>query len=123
MIFRVPGWPSWVSIQLLISAQIMISQFVSSSPTLGSVLTVPNLLGILSAHPLLTRSLILSLKNKLFFKKKSLKGEITAMVGLQQLRELSLNSEYHKNKWIYRGKVVSGWKITKRRYQEKADSG
>ena len=43
-----PGWLSWLSVQLLISAQVMISRFVSSSPTLGSVLTVQSLLGILA---------------------------------------------------------------------------
>uniref|UniRef100_A0ABI7XXU5 Uncharacterized protein n=1 Tax=Felis catus TaxID=9685 RepID=A0ABI7XXU5_FELCA len=30
---RVPGWLSWLSIWLLISAQVMISRFVGSSPT------------------------------------------------------------------------------------------
>ena len=40
-----------VKCRLLVSAQVTISQFVTPSPTLGSVLTVWNLLGILS-HPL-----------------------------------------------------------------------
>ena len=47
----IPGAPVWLStlsIQLLVSSQVMISQFVSSNSTLGSVLTVQNLLGILS---------------------------------------------------------------------------
>ena len=35
----VPGWLSWWSVWLLISAQVMIAGFVSSSPTLGSTLT------------------------------------------------------------------------------------
>ena len=41
---------TWValSVKRLTSAQVMISQFMSLSPTLGSVLTVQNLLGILS---------------------------------------------------------------------------
>ena len=51
------GWASdsWVS------AQVMISQFVSSSPALGSLLTVKSLLGILSlSRPLLSLSVSLS---------------------------------------------------------------
>ena len=49
----VPGWLSQLSIWLLISAQAMISWFMSSNPASGSVLTVRSLLGILSlpAHP------------------------------------------------------------------------
>ena len=43
-----PGWLSWLSIQGLVSAQAVMSQFVSSSHTSGSVLTAQNLLGILS---------------------------------------------------------------------------
>ena len=42
----VPGRLSQLSVQLLISAQVMISQFVRSSPTSGSVLTVQRLLEI-----------------------------------------------------------------------------
>ena len=41
-----PGWLSQRSVQLLVSAQVMSSQFGSSSPALGSVLRVWNLLGI-----------------------------------------------------------------------------
>ena len=44
----VPGWLRWVSIRLLISAQVTISWFVSSSPMSGSALTVWSLLRILS---------------------------------------------------------------------------
>ena len=44
----VPGWLSRVRVQLLISAQVMISSFVSLSPASGSVLTARNLLDILS---------------------------------------------------------------------------
>ena len=43
-----PGWLSKLNVELLISAQVMISQFMSLSPTSGSVLTVWGLLGILS---------------------------------------------------------------------------
>ena len=43
-----PGCLSQLSIQLLISAQVMISQLVSSSPASGSALAVQGLLGILS---------------------------------------------------------------------------
>ena len=52
-------WGAWMA-QLVkhpMSAQVMISQFVGSSPVLGSVLTVRSLRGILSL------SLSLSLKN------------------------------------------------------------
>ena len=42
-----PRWLSWLSVRLLILAQIMISQFVSSSPTLVFVLIAQSLLGIL----------------------------------------------------------------------------
>ena len=61
-------WFSGLSLQLLISAQAMISQFVSSSPASGSVMTLQSLLGIpslptLSAPTPLTRALFsLSLK-------------------------------------------------------------
>ena len=43
----VPGWLSQI-IWLLILAQVIISQFMGLGPTSGSVLTVWNLLGILS---------------------------------------------------------------------------
>ena len=36
-----PGWLSWLSIQLLTSAQVMISWFMGLSPVSGSVLTMP----------------------------------------------------------------------------------
>ena len=45
---RVPGWLSWLSVRLLISPQVMISQFVGLSLALGSALTAQSLLGILS---------------------------------------------------------------------------
>ena len=43
-----PGWLSWVSIWLLVLAQVTISQFVKSSPASGFVLTAWSLLAILS---------------------------------------------------------------------------
>ena len=43
-----PEWLRQLSVPLLVSAQVMISRFVGSSPTLGSVPTVQGLLGILS---------------------------------------------------------------------------
>ena len=43
-----PGWLSGLSVPLLVSAQVMISQFVGSSPTSGSALTAQSLLEILS---------------------------------------------------------------------------
>ena len=39
------GTPGWLSHQLLISAQVMISQAMGSSPASGSVLTAQSLLG------------------------------------------------------------------------------
>ena len=76
-IFGAPGWLSPLSVQLLKSAQVMISRFVSSRPTWGSVLTAQSLdpasdslSPSLSAPPLLTVSLSLKI-NKL--KKKDVK--------------------------------------------------
>ena len=57
------GAPGWFNVQHLILAQVKISQFVGSSPTPGSALTVWRLCGILSpslsASPLLVLSLSL----------------------------------------------------------------
>ena len=68
-----PGWLSRLSVQLLVLAQVVISWFVSSNPTSGSVLTVRSLLGILSPSlslcPSYTLCLLLTI-NKLKFKKK-----------------------------------------------------
>ena len=52
----------------MISAQVMISWFVSLSPALGAVLVARSLLGILS--PSLCLSLSLSKRNKHFFTKR-----------------------------------------------------
>ena len=43
-----PGWLIQLSVWLLVSAQVMISQFVSSSPASGPVMSPQSLLGILS---------------------------------------------------------------------------
>ena len=43
----VPGWLSWLSVHLLVSAHVVISLFVGLSPASGSVLTAWSLLGIL----------------------------------------------------------------------------
>ena len=63
---RVSGWLSWLSIQLLVSAQVMIS-FCEFKPHIG--LTVWSLLGILppslSAPPLLALSLSIYLSLKI----------------------------------------------------------
>ena len=64
IIWGASGWLSRLGVQLLILAQVLISQFMGSSPawspTSGSVLTVWSLLGIfslpLSASPLLPLS-------------------------------------------------------------------
>ena len=71
---------AWVaqSVRRLTLAQVMIIQFVSSSPTLGSVLTAQSLEPTsdsvsppLSAPPMLTLCVCLSIINKLKKKKKS----------------------------------------------------
>ena len=64
---RIPGVPEWLSplsVRLLISAQDMNSQFVSSSPASGSALTAQGLLGILFPSLSVPVCLSLSLKNK-----------------------------------------------------------
>ena len=55
-----PGWLKWLSVGLLVLAPVMISQFVSSSPTSGSALTVGSLPGILSPLPSLPLPSLLS---------------------------------------------------------------
>ena len=67
---RVPMWLQGLSIQLLISAQVMISPFVVSSPMSGSAEPAWEISVSLSLCPFPTLSLSLSLKiNKHFFKK------------------------------------------------------
>ena len=56
------GWLSWLSVRLLVSAWVMISWFVGSSPVLGSTLTAWSLSGILFLP------LSLSLSSALFLK-------------------------------------------------------
>ena len=53
----VPGWLSPLSVRLLVSAQVMISWLVGSSPTSGSVLAEKGLFGILSLCPPPTHTL------------------------------------------------------------------
>ena len=71
----------WLSVHLLISAQVAISPFVSSSPSSGSVLTAQSLLGILSLSlcPSPAYAFSLSRINKL--KKKENKGRLGGSVG------------------------------------------
>ena len=69
-------WFSWLSVQLLVSAQIMISWFTCWSLTLGSVLIVQSLLGVLLSlslcpSPAHVLSLSLSLSKQISFKKKT----------------------------------------------------
>ena len=68
-----PGWLIWLRDRLLVSTQVMISQFVCSSPTSGLALTAQSLLGILSLPLSLSAPFLLSLSvkiNKLVKKKK-----------------------------------------------------
>ena len=51
-----PGWLSQLSVWLLTLVQVMISQFMNSSPTLGSALTVQSPLGF--CPPSLSRMLL-----------------------------------------------------------------
>ena len=67
----VPGCLSQLSVRLLIWVQVMISQFVGSSPVLGCELTVRSLLGVLCLSLSLPIPHFLSLsRNKLTKKKK-----------------------------------------------------
>ena len=63
-----PGWLSRLNTLLLISTQVMISRFMSSSPTLGSARSAQSLLGILSLSlsvcPSSALSLLLSQNKK-----------------------------------------------------------
>ena len=66
-----PGWLSWLSVQLLVLAQVLISQLVRLSPALGSALTVQSLLVVLCL-PLChspTHSVFLKNKKKINIKK------------------------------------------------------
>ena len=76
---RAPGWLSWLSVQLLVSAHVMTSQFVTLSPMSGSVPTVRSLLGLLSLFLSLSAPLLFSLSQnekihvkKIFFKKETM---------------------------------------------------
>ena len=69
-ILGAPGWLSQAS-NVLVSAQVMISQFMSSIPTLGSKLTVRSLLRIPFLSPSLSAPPVCALsQNKLNLKKK-----------------------------------------------------
>ena len=58
----VPEWFSQLSVQFLISAHVLTSQFVSLSPVSGSILAAWSLLGILSPSLFLHPSYMLFLK-------------------------------------------------------------
>ena len=64
-----PGWLSGLNVQLLISAQVVISQLMRSSPASGSVLTVEpasdSVSPAISAPPQLALSLSLFLCQKI----------------------------------------------------------
>ena len=59
-----PRAPGWLSHEHLTSAQVMISQFVSSSPTLGSLLSAQSPLGTLCLPLSLPLPCLHSLRNK-----------------------------------------------------------
>ena len=59
------GGLNQLSTQLLTLAQVLISQFVNSSPALGSVLRAQSLLGILSPSLSVSTLLVLSLSLKI----------------------------------------------------------
>ena len=96
--FGAPGWFSRLSVQLLISAQIMISEFVRSSPTscytdsMGPVWD--SLSPSLSAPPLLAHipmcACALSLSNKLkTFKKNTIDFYVIALYAMTVLNYLT----------------------------------
>ena len=78
---RAPRWLSRLNIQVLISVQVLISQFVISSPASGSVLTVQRLHGILSLPLSLCPSRMcahsLSQNKSINFKKKRRRRKVT----------------------------------------------
>ena len=71
---RAPGWLSWLSVWLLISAQVMILWFLGSNPMSGSVLTAWSLLGILSL-PLCSSPTRVCTRSQKNFKKESVECE------------------------------------------------
>ena len=98
------GWLSRLSIRLLMSAQVMISWFVGSSPAWGTALTAWSLLGILSlplslslsAPPLLKLSLSFSLKMNTLKKLKKLREkEDAAFKGLVTQPKPALVWDWH----------------------------
>ena len=102
---------AWVaqSVEPPTSAQVMISQLVSSSPALGSVLTAQSLEPTSdsvspspSALPLLTLCLSLSLKNKHIIKKLKWKANISIGDSFRQsgLRTTDLLSLTDQNQLI-----------------------
>ena len=100
-----PGWFSRLSSWLLISAQVIISQVVRSSPTSGSELTVWSLLGILSL-PLslpLPHSRVLSLKIN-FFKKSEKKRQfkkekLRSFGSIKNFKRLSIRAGQTQGMW------------------------
>ena len=69
-----------LSVRLLVSAQVMISQFVGSSPASGSVLTARSQLGILSLSlPSPARSLSLKVNKNIKKKKKGAPGWLSRL--------------------------------------------
>ena len=73
--------------EFLISAQVMISQFVGWSPTLGSVQTVKNLLGILS--PLSAPPLLMCVH--------ACECSLSLSVSLSLSQSLKINKHFLKN--------------------------
>ena len=70
-----PGWLIQVSIQLLVSAQIRISRFMSSSPVLGSELTMVPAWDSLSSPSSTLPSIVISLSPNKFINLKKKKKE------------------------------------------------
>ena len=103
-----PGWLSWLSIRLLVSAQVMISWFMRSSPTSGSALTAWNLPGILSLPHFLTPLHALSLSLKINFKKIFLKRVTT---GKWKYKSLDQNLCHGSHYWDSQQKLeYKKWK-------------
>ena len=99
------GWLSRLSLWLLILAQVMISQFVGSSPTSGSSLTVWSLLGILSLSLPYSCSLSLSLSLKINKLKKQKQHEIAELLRIRTEVPCASESRYilkNKNSVYFR---------------------
>ena len=102
------GWLSWLSVWLLISAQVMISQSVDTSPMLGSELSVQKLLGILFLSLFLCPSLVLSLSLSLSLKINKLKKKIHREEE-QRIQAIQLEDVINFQELDASATIAGGW--------------